>query len=378
MLFNCISNTFTLILYKLRHFVHFHIENCTGQEYADERNISFYDALREADQIMTIGRSAGKLKPFVTMIQSFRSKTEFFSLEELVKDVLETTGYLRELEESDEEDAADRVENIQELINKVVAFEAERDEPVTLSEFLEEVALVADIDRVEGENDRVLLMTLHSAKGLEFRHIYLAGMEDGVFPSYMTITSDDPMEIEEERRLAYVGITRAREDLTLTCAKQRMIRGETQYNPVSRFVREIPPLLLDNKPFSPKIREQEVYQEDSREQSRLRTRPYAAAVKPYNAPAKPYAAPVNRPSGKAPLTVGTNPFGTGNTVKSSTEPVPAGRLGYAEGDRVRHARYGEGTVMKIEPGPRDSQVTVVFDEMGQKIMYAGFAKLQKV
>ena len=361
------------------------------QEYADERNISFYDALREADQIMTIGRSAVKLKPFVTMIQSFRSKTEFFSLEELVKDVLETTGYLRELEESDEVDAADRIENIQELVNKVVAFEAERDEPATLSEFLEEVALVADIDRVEGENDRVLLMTLHSAKGLEFRHIYLAGMEDGVFPSYMTITSDDPLEIEEERRLAYVGITRAREDLTLTCAKQRMIRGETQYNPVSRFVREIPPLLLDNKPFSQRPRERETYQEDSREQTRLRTKPYAAAVEPI-APVKPYAAspsayttrkkpiavPVKRGVGKAPLTVGTNPFGTGNTVKSSAEPVPAGRLGYVEGDRVRHARYGEGTVMKIEPGPRDSQVTVVFDEMGQKIMYAGFAKLQKV
>ncbi|MDE7232652.1 MAG: ATP-dependent DNA helicase PcrA, partial [Lachnospiraceae bacterium] len=360
------------------------------QEYADERNISFYAALREAEQIMTIGRSAVKLKPFVTMIQSFRSKTEFFSLEELVKDVLEPTGYLKELEESDEEDAADRIENIQELVNKVVAFEAEHDEP-TLSEFLEEVALVADIDRVEGENDRVLLMTLHSAKGLEFRHIYLAGMEDGVFPSYMTITSDDPLEIEEERRLAYVGITRAREDLTLTYARQRMIRGETQYNPVSRFVREIPALLMDNTPLVPKSRERETYQEDSREQSRLRTKPYAAAVKPI-APVKPYAAspsaytarekpmavPVKRGAGKAPLTVGGNPFGTGNTVKSSAEPVPAGRLGYAEGDRVRHARYGEGTVMKIEPGPRDSQVTVVFDEMGQKIMYAGFAKLQKV
>ena len=361
------------------------------QEYADERGISFYDALREADQIMTIGRSAVKLKPFVTMIQSFRSKTEFFSLEELVKDVLETTGYLRELEESDEEDAADRIENIQELVNKVVAFETERDEPAALSEFLEEVALVADIDRVEGENDRVLLMTLHSAKGLEFRHIYLAGMEDGVFPSYMTITSDDPLEIEEERRLAYVGITRAREDLTLTYARQRMIRGETQYNPVSRFVREIPAVLMDNTPLAPKTRERETYPEDSREQSRLRAKPFATAARPL-APAKPYAAspgayttrekpkavPIRRGGGKAPLTVGTNPFGAGSTVKASAEPVPAGRLGYEEGDRVRHARYGEGTVMKIEPGPRDSQVTVVFDEMGQKIMYAGFAKLQKV
>ena len=377
------------------------------QEYADERNISFFDALTEADQIITIGRSAGKLKPFVTMIQSFRSKQEFYSLEELVKDVLDLTGYLKELEESDEEDAADRVENIEELVSKVVAYEEENDEP-SLSGFLEEVALVADIDRVDGDGDRVLLMTLHSAKGLEFGHVYLAGMEDGVFPSYMTITSDDPMEIEEERRLAYVGITRAKEELTLTYAKQRMIRGETQYNPVSRFVREIPPELLDGTPAPVKRRMDEVYEEDSQEQSLLRTKPYGAAksyaepVKPYGAAAKPYTEPVKpyasapgayterkkafavpkkRGAGKTPVTVGGNPFGSGNISSGQADasaPAASGRIGYGEGDRVRHARYGEGTVLKIEPGPRDSQVTVVFDEAGQKIMYAGFAKLQKV
>lgn len=363
------------------------------QEYADERNISFFDALTEADQIMTIGRSASKLKPFVTMIQSFRSKREFYSLEELVKDVLDLTGYLKELEESDEEDAADRVENIEELVSKVVAYEQENDEP-TLSGFLEEVALVADIDRVDGDGDRVLLMTLHSAKGLEFGHVYLAGMEDGVFPSYMTITSDDPMEIEEERRLAYVGITRAKEELTLTYAKQRMIRGETQYNPVSRFVREIPPELLDGTPAPVKKRMDEVYEEDSQERSLLRTKPYGAA-KSYAEPVKPYAAapsayterkkayavPKKRGTGKAPATVGGNPFGSGSISLGQTgaaAPAASGRIGYGEGDRVRHARYGEGTVLKIEPGPRDSQVTVVFDEAGQKIMYAGFAKLQKV
>ncbi len=361
------------------------------QEYADERNISFFDALTEADQIMTIGRSASKLKPFVTMIQSFRSKQEFYSLEELVKDVLDLTGYLKELEESDEEDAADRVENIEELVSKVVAYEQESDEP-TLNGFLEEVALVADIDRVDGDGDRVLLMTLHSAKGLEFGHVYLAGMEDGVFPSYMTITSDDPMEIEEERRLAYVGITRAKEELTLTCAKQRMTRGETQYNPISRFVREIPPMLMDGTPAQVKKRMDEVYEEDSQERSLLRTKPYGAAksfmepVKPYAAAPsaytekkKAYAAPKKRGVGTTPVTVGGNPFGAGNVPSGrAAEPAVPGRIGYGEGDRVRHARYGEGTVLKIEPGPRDSQVTVVFDEAGQKIMYAGFAKLQKV
>lgn len=358
------------------------------QEYADERNISFFDALTEAEQIVTIGRSASKLNPFVTMIQSFRSKQEFYSLEELVRDVLEITGYRKELEESDEEDAADRIENIEELVSKVVAYEEENDEP-TLSEFLEEVALVADIDRVD-DGDRVLLMTLHSAKGLEFPHVYLAGMEDGVFPSYMTITADDPMEIEEERRLAYVGITRAKDELTLTCAKQRMIHGETQYNPVSRFVREIPPLLMDAAPAPSKRRlsfSDEDYAEDSHERSFLHAKPFSPGE---SVTARPRATvrPKRTAEEKRPFilkTVGTASPSSGKAAVSAPESLaaaeeayPAGRLSYGAGDRVRHARYGEGTVLKIEPGPRDSQVTVVFDEMGQKIMYAGFAKLQKI
>ena len=299
------------------------------QDYADENGLSFYDALRQADQIDTIGRSAGKLTPFVTMIQGFRSKMEFYSLAELVKDVLEITGYLKELEESDEEDAADRIENIDELVNKVVAYEEEHDEP-TLSEFLDEVALVADIDRVDEESDRVLLMTLHSAKGLEFRHVYLAGMEDGVFPGYMSITSDDPLEIEEERRLAYVGITRAREELTLTCARQRMTRGETQYNPVSRFVREIPPLLMDSTPAPVKRKREESYEENSREKSLLRTRPYAAP-----APARTRQTPV-----------GGRPFGGvgfGKPIRGKKKR----RLKYYRSDRTN--RKSRKRNMKREP-----------------------------
>ena len=389
------------------------------QEYADSRQISFYDALREADQIMTIGRSASKLKPFVTMIQTFRSKMEFYGIEELLRDILETTGYVKELEESDEEDATDRIENIDELISKVVAYEETHDEP-SLSEFLEEVALVADIDRVGESDNRVLLMTLHSAKGLEFPHVYLAGLEDGIFPSYMTIMSDDPMDIEEERRLAYVGITRAKDDLTITYARQRMIRGETQYNPVSRFVREIPQELMDNKPQAQRKPDYQEYEKDSRERLFFKARPFETksfetrsfeAETPYRRvpddvfdkpgnttvpfgkpftvqsvaahPAKPavkvQAKPkaVVRPKRTA---VENQPYITRATQGAgavSIEPAGSGALEYGVGDRVRHMRYGEGTVMKIEPGPRDSQVTVVFDEVGQKIMYAGFAKLKK-
>ncbi|MCH5261577.1 MAG: UvrD-helicase domain-containing protein [Lachnospiraceae bacterium] len=395
------------------------------QEYADERQISFYDALREAEQIMTIGRSASKLKPFVTLIQTLRSKQEFFSLSELVKDILETTGYVKELEESNEEDAADRIENIDELISKVVAYEESHDEP-TLSEFLEEVALVADIDRVGETDNRVLLMTLHSAKGLEFPHVYLAGLEDGIFPSYMTIMSDDPMEIEEERRLAYVGITRAKDDLTLTYARQRMIRGETQYNPVSRFIREIPPMLMDDKPPEQRRRDYQEYDEDSRERSFFRTKPFSAgyddgeisggrsgqnrsdveetsyrripdtvfdkpqsyggAVSTTQSKSTIGVKPTAQPKPKAVVrpkrtAVENQPYitrATSGVGAVSIEPVGSKTLAYGVGDRVRHMRYGEGTVLKIEDGPRDAQVTVVFDEAGQKIMYAGFAKLTKV
>lgn len=229
------------------------------QEYADTHEISFFDALCEADQIDTIGRSAAKLRPFVLMIQALRTKQkEGYGVDDLIREVLDTTGYARELEASDEEDAKDRIGNIDELISKAVAYMDTHDAP-SLSEFLEEVALVAEIDNVNGDN-RVLIMTLHSAKGLEFEHVYLAGMEDGVFPGAMAVYGDDPAELEEERRLAYVGITRAKKELTLTCAKQRMLRGETQYHDVSRFVREIPPQLLDNRPL--KQRRWDAYDED--------------------------------------------------------------------------------------------------------------------
>jgi DNA helicase-2/ATP-dependent DNA helicase PcrA len=393
------------------------------QEYADERGISFYDALREADQIATIGRSASKLQPFVSMMQVFRSKLEFFTLEELIRDILETTGYVKELETSNDEDAEDRIENIDELISKAVAYQ-ESHEDAGLSEFLEEVALVADIDQVSEDNNKVLLMTLHSAKGLEFSHVYLAGLEDGVFPSYMTITSDDAAEVEEERRLAYVGITRAKDDLTITCARQRMIRGETQYNPVSRFVREIPPLLLDHKVPEVRRRDFDDYDDDSTEKNNFMSRPFErsgysrAGSTGYSRPGgadagfgraggagagysrsgsdtrTPYTSQFNRvsdtvfdkPKPKAVArpkrtALENQPYitkaaqGAGSVTIA---PAGNGSLGYAVGDRVKHLRYGEGTVMKIEPGPRDSQVTVVFDEVGQKIMYAGFAKLKKV
>lgn len=380
------------------------------QEYADERQISFYDALREAEQIMTIGRSASKLEPFVMLIQGFRGKLEYYGVSELLKDIIEMTGYVRALEESDEEDAESRIENIEELINKAVAYEESHDEP-TLGGFLEEVALVADIDSVSEDDNKVLLMTLHSAKGLEFPHVYIAGMEDGVFPSYMTITADDPAEIEEERRLAYVGITRAKEDLTLTCARARMLHGETQYNMVSRFLKEIPEELLDHKLPAAKRRDWEDAPIDESRRSHFREKPFGGsfgggfgsregsgfsgnsgsmgsvstlgsgigATRPTNDPRlglRPKAVVAPRRTAEE-----NRPFFTkgAGAMSSLSKGVPAaGKPDYEVSDRVKHIKYGEGTVLKIEEGARDYQVTVDFDTAGQKVMYAAFAKLKKL
>ena len=218
------------------------------QDYADNMGISLYEALRVAEEVPSIGRSLSKIDGFVTFIQMLKSKADVMTVEEILQEVIDSTGYVAELEAEDTEESRARIENIDELISKTVAYQEameEQNQPATLSGFLEEVALVADIDTVDPDQDYVLLMTLHSAKGLEFPKVFMVGMEDGIFPSHMTISYGDDGELEEERRLCYVGITRAMKDLTLTCAQQRMIRGETQYNRVSRFVREIPRELVD-------------------------------------------------------------------------------------------------------------------------------------
>ena len=355
------------------------------QAYADENQIAFYDALREADQIAALGKSVSKLQPFVTLIQSLRSKAEYYGPAKLLQEIIDATGYVRELEASDEEDAENRIENIDELMNKVIAYEESHDTP-SLREFLEEVALVADIDGVSDTENRVLLMTLHSAKGLEFSHVYLAGMEDGVFPSYMTITADDREEMEEERRLAYVGLTRAKDDLTLTYARTRMIRGETRYSMVSRFVEEIPETLFDHRLPTGKRSKWETHPEATGGTGYLREKPSGSRL--YTADSlesgigatRPAIDPRLRPKAIASprRTAKENrPFFTKGAEMTKGAPA-GGRPDYAVNDRVRHIKYGEGTVLRIEEGARDFQVTVDFDKAGQKVMYAAFAKLKKL
>ena len=339
--------------------------------YAQEQEISFYDALCVAEQVPGLGKAAAKIRPFVLFIPSMKAKAKLLSVADLLQEVIETTGYVRELEAEGTDEAEARIENIDELISKAVDY-AEGEEAPTLNGFLENVALVADIDSFDENSDYVVLMTLHSAKGLEFPNVYLAGLEDGLFPSYMSITSDNSQaEIEEERRLAYVGITRAKKNLTITSARVRMVRGQTQYGKVSRFVREIPPELLSGKIYEPKTKEEPIEQSTFQ-----KARKAFRTVPSYGGSG--YGKEVGE--------------GYGSTFRSSkaTKPIytkvenqrdfgsAGGALSYQVGDRVRHIKFGDGEVMAIVSGGRDYEVTVDFDKVGTKKMFASFAKLKKI
>ncbi|MCD8380422.1 MAG: UvrD-helicase domain-containing protein [Lachnospiraceae bacterium] len=338
------------------------------QAYADNNDINFYDALCVANRIPGIGRTSAKIEPFVTLIQGFRSKLDYYGLDGLYRDILEMTHYEEYLEETeDREVVEDRIANIEELGNKVTAYVEEHD-MASLSEFLEEVTLVSDIDNVEDTN-RVLLMTLHSAKGLEFPQVYLTGMEDGLFPSYMSITSDNRDDLEEERRLCYVGITRAKEELTLTSAGQRMVHGETQFSAVSRFVKEIPQELLDRALPKQKANEDVIA-------NRLYQAIAGRPVYDYRPKATPPKPKVTSEHVKPFIAKNMEELKKTGAVTKGAAGTDGG-LNYAVGDRVRHIKFGEGTVLVIDREPRDYKVTVDFDKYGQKVMFASFAKLQK-
>lgn len=319
------------------------------QEYAIQKESNFYEALLGADLIPNIGRAVTKLESFTALIEHFKEEAERITPLALLTDIIETLDYENYLEEIDPEDAENRIENVEELKSKVASYEEnceETGEQPTLSGFLEEVALVADIDTLDEENDYVVLMTLHSAKGLEFPYVFLSGMEDGLFPSYMTITADDPMELEEERRLCYVGITRAMKELTLTCARRRMVHGETQYNKTSRFLKEIPKeLLRGNMETAKEKPEMEIAKKQA----------YARAKAAFHSQVFGIKKPVQQ-----------------FKVASGQGP------GYDVGDRVRHMKFGEGLVTAITEGGRDYEVTVEFDNFGVKKMFAAFARLQKL
>lgn len=321
-------------------------------DYAYENDITFYVALRQAKEVPGLQRAVSKVEGFVTQIEILKSKSQYIGVGKLIEEIIETVGYSDyiDAESESDEQATERRQNIDELISKAVQYEETVDEP-SLSGFLEEVALVADIDNLDENNDMVSLMTIHSAKGLEFPIVYLAGMEDGLFPSYMSISTGDESDIEEERRLCYVGITRAKETLIMSAARMRTVRGETQMNRTSRFVREIPKeLLAESAQMLKKNSEYSSITGKDHMELPIRKRGQVA----FNS--------YQRES-------------ISNTVfDKKTDSAPD----YVVGDRVRHIKFGEGTVADMINGGRDYEVTVDFDTAGRKKMFAGFAKLVKI
>ncbi len=326
------------------------------QLYAESEEISFYEAMLHTERISSIKRSAAKVKEFADFLENLREESKNLLLSELMQKIIEGTGYVEELEAEDSEEARGRIENIDELLNKILTYEKEAENP-SLSNFLQEVSLVADIDDYAEDQDYVVLMTLHSAKGLEFDCVFLAGLEDGLFPSYMSIMADDQSDIEEERRLCYVGITRAKEKLYITSASQRMTHGETHFNPVSRFVKEIPKELLEGYiPKSSFEREIEFQNTESAMSVMKGSDPVEKTIK-RSQKKKPY----------------TNLYQMKDMTKTDRSD-----LGYDVGDRVRHIKFGDGSVLEIKDGGRDYEVTVEFDRVGKKKMFAGFAKLKRI
>lgn len=357
------------------------------QLFADANGISFYEALTNKNCMDIVGRSASKLSSFVMMIEKFKVIGLNEGIKELTDKILDETGYRAELIGEGTDEATDRLENIDELINKMADYEENTDDP-TLSGFLEEVALIADIDSLNESNDYVVLMTIHSAKGLEFPKVFLCGMEDGLFPSYMNIMSDDPDELEEERRLCYVAITRAMKELVITWAKTRMLHGETRYNVKSRFLKEIPGYLLETKEFG------NIKSRDRSNKSSFKFGGYEGSMNynngfggsssyAYNSrnDDRPNSLSSSRVGRTKPYAGSTPKYGTPSTKPSFGKEFSVTKdssLDYKEGDRVKHIKFGEGEVLSIVDGGRDMEVTVNFDTAGQKKMFASFAKLKKV
>lgn len=382
--------------------------------YSEEHGCSFYEALQSAAFVPGAERSASKVERFVSLIEGLRTKlTNGFRLRDLIDEILEDTQYIDYLSEDDEPDkVAERIENINELISKIADYEdscEETNEMPTLAAFLDEITLVSDIDEMEENNDKVLLMTIHSAKGLEFPNVFLVGMEEGVFPGYMSINADNPAEeIEEERRLCYVGITRAKEHLFMSYCKQRMIRGDIQMSRQSRFVDEIPRHMvkMSGSQLSRRLSDDEGLRRKfgSAEDGEWSGRRFGSEdegdsgygrrrfgssygedewgiTRDYDAPKK--STRWENPYKKKPESTGNRSLDTlqgllgGSVSKGIQSAFSADSLGYGVGDKVKHIKFGVGTVTAIAKGSKDFEVTVEF-EAGVKKMLASFAKLVKV
>ena len=354
-------------------------------DYAIAHDVSLFDALSVAQDVPGVSKAtAEKIRGFVNLILRYRFEAESLAVDELIGQLLDEIHYEDELMKLTVEEQESKSENIDELISKAADFDRDAEEP-TLSAFLEEVALVADIDSV-GENDeRLLLMTLHGAKGLEFDHVYLSGMEDGLFPSSMSIDSGRPQDIEEERRLCYVGITRAKKTLTLTMAKVRMVRGETTFCIPSRFIREIEDGMLVTEGQAPTRTRREAFDDDWGGSFRNRYRDTDDDAFPRSTPQSTYRSTSSfektTPKPYAKPKLGSLGYGSPKPAAfgKSVPSVKADHLDFGVGDRVRQSRFGDGTVLEIIDDPKDYKVRVQFDsDPSPRVMLAGFAQFEKI
>ncbi|MBE5971087.1 MAG: DNA helicase PcrA [Lachnoclostridium sp.] len=332
--------------------------------FAMEHEMNFYDALLRVAAVPGVGKAAAKIDKFTDEIGRFRRMLrEGEAIQDVIEEIVNSTGYREELLEEGEVEAETRLQNIDELVSKAVSYWEDAEEP-TLDGFLEEVALVADIDSVDESEDRVILMTLHAAKGLEFPKVYLTGMEEGLFPSMMAM-QENPEALEEERRLCYVGITRAEQELMLTAARQRMIKGETRYEKPSRFLQELPEEYVERLEQENSIYTRRRVQSEY-EDSELPWNNRSEGISLFGQKSSAYA------SKSAPKAPEKPSYGSVYAIRKSDA------LEYAPGDRVSHMRFGNGTVKSIVDGGKDYEVTVEFDTMGVRKMFASFAKLKKV
>ena len=335
--------------------------------YAQTNEYNLYDALLDIEEVPGMTRNVEKIRKFTDMMEGFKARLvqgEFIS--EVFDAIMDQSGYREALTAEATDEARTRLDNLEELKNKIVTYEESAEAP-TLTGLLEDIALVADTEEDEdgAPTAKVTLMTLHSAKGLEFPYVFMTGMEERLFPSGMALDSDDPDALEEERRLCYVGITRAMEKLYMTAAGQRMVHGSTNFEEVSRFVKEIPKHYLEY--------EEKAFGYAPANMDRIPSKKPAEQAIQLKAYGK------NNPYTRS-ATVNANPsanpgFGKAFPMGGSTAPAPTS---YEIGDKVRHIKFGNGEVIDVIPSGSDQEIVVNFDRVGEKHLFASLVKMKKL
>lgn len=332
------------------------------QAISEQTGIPMYQIIKEADQY-GLSRVYSNAQGFIEVIEDLISKKDEYTITELIKHTLKETGYTKALEDENSIEAENRIENLEEFLTVAVQFEEEEADN-DLSTFLEGITLSSDIDGMDEEEESVTLMTLHSAKGLEFPVVFLVGMEEGIFPGYKSI--GEPKELEEERRLCYVGITRAKNNLYLTCSRQRTMFGSTSCNPVSRFVKEIPENMLEG-----------ANEIDSEPENKFKDSNYEWSYGKSGNNGKVVSYKVDIPSSKPePSFAFKSAESFLAKLNSKTQGNNTDLSKYKEGQRIYHKRFGEGNIRKIEPEGDDLKLDIQFDKVGHKRLMAKFANLE--